>query len=235
MGIVRRSIAFAGVMAILSFGLATTPAGLFGAALASGGGGCDGGGGTGPTPGPTQVFASHFSGLSAAASYTIFSGTTETDIAVDAFQGQAALAVSGPTSINDVFLTISVSDGGVPIFDAFGCASNPDFQINQTLTSATLGLTSIQVTDLASNTSTMATVSAAWAGTGDITRVTQTSAFHSGAFTNTMTFVSFDRFGVASGTVADQDLGISVDGPADFAELDKVNSGGVFVCVQGSC
>ena len=233
----RRFVALTAVLGTLSIVVAGTTAGLVATALASGGGACEGVT-AGPTPGPTQVLAVHFSGVSAAASFTSVTGTTETDISVDAFDGTVTLAAgSGPTSIDAVFVAITVSDTvtGIQSVDAFGCTPAPDFQIDQTLTSATLAPTSVTVQDTISNTFSTATVSADWTGVGNETRTTQVSHFHSGTFTTTFNFIGFDRFANATGTVDDPGLSVSFDGPATFAELDNVKDGQVNVCVGGPC
>lgn len=233
----RRLIALAGVLGMFSVGLAATPAALVATAAAAGGGGCgSGGGGGGPVGGPTEVFASHFSGLSATASFTSFSGTTETDAFIDAFDGTVSLAGSGPTSISAVFVGITVSDpvNGITV-QAFGCAPNPDFQIDHALTSATLAPTSVTLFDYVSNGSPAATVSGDWTGVGDVTRTTQISTFHSGAFTEVFDIVGSSRGADATGTIGSSDLGVSLGGPASYAELDNVDAGGVSVCLRSSC
>ena len=232
----RRIVALTGVLGTLSIGLAGTPAGLVGTAGAAGGGGCGGAGGGGPTPGPVQVFASHFSGLDAALAFTSISGTIETDAFVDAFQGQVTLAATGPTPMNSVFAGITVTDlsNGNQLVEAFGCISNPDFQIDQALTSAMLAPTSIMLVDLISNNASTVTVSGNWSGVGVVTRVTQASHFHTAGFTTTFDFTGFSRQADASGTVTDQELNVSLSAP-DFAQLDKVEAGGVGVCFPGSC
>jgi hypothetical protein len=230
----RRFIALTGAVGALSIGLASTPAGLVATATASGGlGGCEGGGG--PTSGPTQVLASHAGDLAAAVSFTSVSGTTETDISIDAFQSTIALAGSGAASDSIVFVGITVTDTstGIQSVGAFGCTETPDFQVDQTLTSATLGPTSVTLVDPITNTSSAATVSAEWTGAGDVFRTTQVSHFHSGNFTETFNFTGFSRQADATGTVVDSDLGVSIDGPATYAEIDKVNVGVVSVCVGG--
>lgn len=236
MSTLRRFAALSGVLGMLSIGLAATPVGLIGTGVASGGGVCEGIT-TNPTPGPTEVFASNFSGISAALTFTSITGTTETDIGVDAIDGTATLAGSGPTAIDAAFVSITVSDTLTQSqsLAAFGCTANPDFQIDRTLTSATLRPTSVTLEDILSSTFTTATVSADWTGVGDTTRVTQASHFHSGAFTMTTDFIGFQRLAEATGTVDDTDLNVSIDGAANYAELDNVETGGVNVCVGGSC
>jgi hypothetical protein len=233
----RRLVALTAVLGTLSIAVAGTTAGLVATALASGGGACEGVA-AGPTPGPTQVLASHFSGVAAAASFTSVTGTTETDVGVDAFDGTVTLAAgSGPTSIDAVFVAITVSDTvtGIQSVEAFGCTPAPDFQIDQTLTLATLAPTAVTVQDTISDTFSTATVSADWTGVGNETRTTQVSHFHSGAFTTTFSFIGFDRLADATGTVDNPELGETFDGTATFAELDNVRDGGVNVCVGGSC
>lgn len=233
----RRFVASTAVLGMLSIAPAGTSAGLVGTAMAAGGGGCGSSGGSGGTSGPTQVFASQFSGISATASFTSVSGTTETDIGVDAFQGTTTLAATGPTSIDAAFVSIFVFDTvtGIESVEAFGCTPSPDFQIDQTLTSATLAPTSVTLVDFNTNASSTVTVSADWTGFGDETRQTQVSHFRSGGFTTTFRFVGFDRLANATGMVSDPDLSVDLDGAASFAELDKVSAGGVFVCVGGGC
>ena len=237
MGPFKRLVVCAGALGTLSIGLAGSSAALGVTAIAAGGGGCGGSGGSGGTSGPTQVFASHFTGISASASYTSVVGTTETDIGVDAFHGTATLAATGPGSIDAVFVTIFVFDteSGLQSVAAFGCVPSPNFQIDQTLTSATLAPTTVTLVDFNTNASSTVTVSAGWTGFGPETRQTQVSHFHSGGFTTTFNFVGFDRFANATGSVIDPDLNVSAAGAASFAELDKVEAGGVFVCLAGAC
>ncbi len=222
MRVCRRHVAVIGVLGVLSIGLATSTA----TAAAAGGISCAGGG----APGPTQVVsASHGNVLGAASWFTSVSGTTETDIFIDAFQG------SGASSGSIAFVEIAISDTetGIQSVEAFGCADNADFQIDQTLTSARLGPTTLTVVDVNTNTSTTATVSVDWTGIGDTSRTTQVSHFHSGNFTNIFNFIGFDRFGDATGTAADPELNVSFDGAAQQAGLDKVNDVFIFVCVGG--
>jgi hypothetical protein len=228
---VRRLVALAGILGTLSTALAGTSASLV-ATVAAGGGACEGGDAV-STPGPTQATAAHSSALGAAANFTSVSGTTETDIFISAFRESA----SGATSASVVFVQIMVFDTttGTPSLDALGCTESPNFQIDQALTSATLGPTSVTLVDSDSNTSTTATVSVDWTGVGDVTRQTNVSHFHSAAFTMIFNLTSFDRFADATGSVDDLGLNLSFDGAAVQADLDKVNDGLNFVCVGGSC
>jgi hypothetical protein len=225
MSVLRRLVATTGVVGLLSIGVAATPI----TAVAAGSVSCEGGGGSAP------VSASHFGGLSAASYFSSVSGTTQTDIFVDAFQERVSSAGSGASSGSIAFVQIAVSDTatGIQSVDAFGCAVNPDFHIDQTLTGATLGPTVVTLIDSYSNTSSIATVSVDWTGIGDTTRTTQTSHYHSGNFTMTFHFTGSDRFASATGTAADSDLNVSFGGTALQAELDKVSDGSVLVCVGG--
>jgi hypothetical protein len=223
----RRLVALTGVVGLLSIGVAITTA----TAVAAGSVGCEGGG----SPGSTPVSADHGNLLGAASFFASISGTTETDIFIDAFEERVSVAGSGASSGSIAFVEIAIFDtetGGQSI-DAFGCVTNPDFQIDQTLTSATLGPTLLTVVDSNTSTSTTATVSADWTGIGDTTRTTQTSHFHSGHFTNIFNLGGFDRFADATGTVADPGLNVNLDGAAIQASLDKVNDFFIFICVGG--
>jgi hypothetical protein len=197
--------------------------------VAAGSVSCAGGGGSAP------VSASHFMGRGAFSYFSSVSGTTQTDIFIDAVQERASPAGSGAISGSIAFVQIAVYDTatGVQSVDAFGCTENPDFHIDQTLTAATLGPTVVTLIDSNSNTSSTATVSVDWTGIGDTTRVTQTSHFHSGNFTMTFHFTGFDRFADATGAAADPELNVSFGGMALQAELDKFSTGNVFVCVGG--
>src|SRR5690242_7965452 len=227
----RRMAAVTGVLGLLTIILGATSAGLVETAFASGGGGCGGTGGGGPTPGPTQVFASHFSGLSASANFSSFSTDVngdliETDMTIDGFDGMVTLAATGPTRNNDVFASITITDmtTGVQPVAEFGCAANSGFHMDQAMTTAAVGPISVPLQDAFSGVSTTATVSASWTPAGPVTRQTQVSHFHSGAFTETFNFVGFDRFASVDGTVDDPDLGVSFAGPSTQGSFDKVNA-----------
>lgn len=231
MGVLRRFIALTGVFGSLSIMLAATPAGLAETALASGGDPCAGS--TFPTHGSASVFPSSSVTLAAAVSFTSVTGTTETDISVDAFNTESA--AGGSTAVAYVDISVWDTETGLPSVDAAGCVPNPDFQIDQTLTSARLAPVSVTVEDILSNTLSTATVWADWSGVGDMTHQTQVSHFHSGDFTMVFHFVGFDRFADTTATVDDPALNVSLDGAAGPGELDKVEEGMVMFCVGGPC
>jgi hypothetical protein len=220
----RRFVALTGVLGVLSIGVVTSTA------TASAAGNCQGGG---SASGPPQVSASHGHGLDAASDFFSVSGTTETDVFIDAFETVSS-AGAGASSGSVAFVQISVFDTetGVQSVDAFGCVDNPDFQIDQTLTSARLGPTSLTLVDSITSTSTNATVSVDWTGIGDISRTTQVSHFHSGGFTNIFNFIGFTRLADATGTAADPELNVSVNGAATQASLDKFTEFFIFVCAR---
>jgi len=222
----------AGVVGTLSIFVAPTSAGLVVTALAAGGG-CGSGGGGGTTPGPTQVFSGAQTGLLAFAMVQTVSGTTETDIFVTALQQTVYSAGAGPTSGPAAQVGITVFDisTGDPFVDAFGCTATPDFQINRLLTSASLGSTPIEVFDAVSSTTSTVTVSANWAGVGDVTRSGSADVFHSGNFTVTINDVEKVRNANAALSVSDATLGVDFDGAATSAELDEFRMGVTTVCV----
>ena len=220
----KRFVAATGVLGLLSIGVATSTA----TAVAAGGVSCNGGG----APRPTQVVSGdHGIQLGAASWFESVSGTTATDIFIDAFSDPGSGGQVG--SIAFVQISISDTETGIQSLDAFGCVENPDFQIDQTLTSARLGSTTLTMVDSNTNTSTTATVSVDWTGTGDRSHTTQVSHYHAAKFTNIFNFIGFDRFADAIGTAADPELNISLDGAALQAGLDKTNVVFIFVCVGG--
>jgi len=232
----RRMVAVGGGFGMLAIALAGTSAGVVKSASAAGGLGCAGTN-PGPKPGAAQVLASHFRGLSASESFSSVAGNTQTSVGVDVLQESLALAGSGSAAVTAVFVTITVTDltTGIDSVEASGCVPTSNFQMDQTLTSATLGATSVPVTDGLSGLTSIATVAGEWTGFGALTRQTNTSHFHAGSFTSSFNFIGFDRLATANGTASDSDLNVSFDGAADFAELDKVEAGGVTVCLKGAC
>jgi hypothetical protein len=211
--------------------------GLSGTAMAGGGGGGCAGGSSATSSGSTQVFASQVSGLLAEAAFISVSGTTETDIFIIASKASSVQSGSGSTSTSQAFVAISVFDTvtGVPSVEAFGSTPSPNFQIDQALTSATLGSTSIPVCDLVTNTSSAATVAANWTGVGSETKSVSTNLFRSGEFTIVNHFVGFDRSAQAIGSASDIALNVSFSGSAVFAGLFSATSGFIAVCVGTTC
>ena len=218
MGVWKRLAATIGLLGLLTVGAvaAATPA------VAAAGPTCEPGTPSGP------VSISHSGAIAAASDFTTVSGNIETDIFLTAVH-----TVSGSIA----YLLIEVFDPDTQTFfvDALGCAENPDFQIDQTLTGATLAPTAFTLVDSISNTSSTATVSGAWTATSDRTHTVAVSHYHSGKFTNIFNFTGFDRFADATGTVSDSDLGVSFDGAAWSAGLDKTNVVFLFVCAAGGC
>jgi hypothetical protein len=232
----RRYLSVVGAIGLLSIGAAGASIAQATTAAAAGGGGCASGP-SGTSPGSTQVFASQFSGLFAGAVYMSVSGTTETDIFVGAGLTSTVQSGGGSTSGSVAIVTIDAFDitTGNLMVAAFGCASNPDFQIDKQLTSAALGPTSITVFDFVSNTSSTADVAVDWVGAGSPTRTVETGLFHSGDFTIVDSFIGVSREAQASGSVSDTPLNVSFIGPAVEAQLDSVKSGTIAVCVGSTC
>ena len=218
MGVFKRFGATVGVLGLLSVGAVGTAT----AAVAAGGPSCE----PGSPSGPNSI--SHSGAVAAASDFSTVSGTTETDIfltGVDTVSGSIA------------YLQIEVFDPETQTFfvDALGCTANPDFQIDQTLTGATLAPTVFTMVDSISGNHSTATVTGAWTGTGDRTHTTQTSHYHSGRFTNIFNFIGFDRLADATATVSDPGIGVSFSGAAFSAGLDKTNVVFIFVCAAGGC
>jgi hypothetical protein len=235
----KRFLPSTGMVGLLSIGLTgVLSIGLAGTVAAAGGGGCSGGSGS-TTLSSSQVFASRVSGLFANAAFSSVSGTTETDVFIDAGNGSFAQSGTESTSTSGASVDISVFDTvtGIPSVEAFGFTPNPNFQIDRNLTSATLGPTAITVCNFLSPvpSTSVATVDATWIGVGSATQSVSTSTFHSGKFTITDHMVGFSRSAQATGSVSDAALNVSIDGSAVFAELDSVKSGTVAVCVGTTC
>ena len=218
MGVLKRFGATFGAVGLLAVGVGAAPTSAVAADSIS----CQPAAPSGPNS------FSHSVGLAAASDFSSVSGTTETDIFISAFD-----TASGSIA----FLQIEIFDTvtGTSSVDAAGCIENPDFQIAQTLTTATLAPTVFTLVDSISNTSSTATVSGSWTGISDMSRQAQTSHFHSGKFTNIFNFIGFERLADATGTASDPDLGLTFDGAAFSASLDKFNEVFLFVCAAGGC
>jgi hypothetical protein len=226
----KRFLAVTGLIGMFAIGLSGT-------AVAGGGGGGCAGGSSATSSGSTQVFASQISGLFADAGFSSVSGTTETDIDIFASKESFVQSSSGSRSTSQVLIVISVFDTvtGVTSVEAFGSAPTSNFQIDQALTSATLGSTSIPVCDVVTNTSSTATVAANWTGVGSKTQSVGTNFFHSGKFTTVNHFVGFSRSAQAIGSASDTALNVSFSGSAAFAGLFSLTEGFIFVCVGTTC
>src|SRR5690348_10520563 len=178
MGVWKRFGASVGVLGLLLVGAVAGAAPAAAAAL--GGPSCQ----PGTPSGPNSISASH--GLDAASDFSSVSGTTETDIFLSGLDTQSG---------SIAFVEIEVFDTvtGTVAVDAFGCADNPDFHVAPTLTGATLAPTVFTVVDSISGTSSIATVSGAWTGVGEMSHFAETSHFHSGRFTNVFNLTGFGR------------------------------------------
>ena len=226
----KRFLAVTGLIGMLAIGLSGT-------AMAGGGGGGCAGGSSVTSSGSTRVFESQVRSLNANAGFSSVSGTTETDIIISASKESFVQSGSGSTSTSEALIVISVFDTvtGVPAVEAFGTTPSPNFQIDQALTSATLGSTSIPVCDFVTNTSSTATVAANWTGVGSQTQFVSTNFFRSGEFIFVSRGVGFDRSAQATGSASDSALNVSFSGSAVFAGLFSETEGFIEVCVGTTC
>ena len=149
--------------------------------------------------GTTFVFRFH--GMAAQANFDNVSpdGCIDTFVFVDGFQNTFNKQTSSGA---DVFIGQFDLCTNTQLLGASGFTSNPNFQIDKKLLSASLSAT-ISVTDFVSSSTFNVAVSVAWTSTSAIAHEISSFHFHTKAFTENGHFNADFRDANASGTVSD--------------------------------
>ncbi len=147
--------------------------------------------------GNTTVFRFH--GLSAFAFFDNVNGCIDTSVSVDGFQNTVNKQTSSGA---DIFIDQFDNCAGTELLAAEGSTSNPSFQIDKKLLSASLSA-NILVTDFLTNNTFNVSVSVAWTSTSAIGHENSTFHFHTKGFTENGHFNADFRDANASGTVSD--------------------------------
>ena len=147
------------------------------------------------------TFVSKFHGLSAQANFDNLSpdGCIDTFVFVDGFQNTFGKQTSSGA---DVFIGQFDICTNTQLLSASGSTSNPNFQIDKKLLSASLN-TTISVFDSVSGNTFNVSVSVAWTSTSAIAHENSTFHFHTKGFTENSHFNANFRDANASGTVSD--------------------------------
>jgi len=147
------------------------------------------------------TFVSRFHGLSAQADFDNLSpdGCIDTFVFVDGFQNTVNKQTSSGA---DIFIDQFNNCTSIELLAAFGSTSNPNFQIDKKLLSASLSAT-ISVTDFVSGSTFNVAVSVAWTSTSAIAHENATFHFHTKGFTENFHNNADFRDANASGTVSD--------------------------------
>ncbi len=172
------------------------------------------------------TFVSKFHGLSAQANFDNLSpdGCIDTFVFVDGFQNTFnKQTISGA----DVFIGQFDSCTNTQLLGASGSTSNPSFQIDMKLLSASLN-TTISVTDFVSGSTFNVSVSMAWTSTSAIGHEIQTFHLHTKAFTENAHLNADFRDANASGTVSDGTTNFTPS-PSVFAQTMSAKEVDVFI------
>ena len=176
--------------------------------------------------GNTTVFRFH--GLSAFAFFDNVNGCIDTSVSVDGFQNTVNKQT---TSGADIFIDQFDNCAGTELLAAEGSTSNPSFQIDKKLLSASLSA-NILVTDFLSCNSTCNTfnvsVSVAWTSTSAIAHEQESFHFHTKGFTENAHFNADFRDANASGTVSDGTTNFTPS-PSVFAQTMSAKAVDVFI------
>ncbi len=171
------------------------------------------------------TFVVRFHGLSAFSNFDNVSpdGCIDTFVSVDGFQNTVNKQT---TSEADIFFDQFDSCTGTELF-AFGSTSNPNFQIDKKLLSASLRATIPVCCDVFGNTFNLS-VNLTWTSTSAIAHENSTFHFHSKGFTENAHFNADFRDANASGTVSDGTTNFTPS-PSVFAQTMSAKAVDVFI------
>ena len=163
-----------------------------------------------------------FHGLTAFAEFDTYSpnGCVETFVYVDGTH-------SHNYTVGDVFIGQFDYCTQTLLLSAFGSASNPNFQIDKKLGSASLN-TTIPVTDYVSGNTFNVSISVTWTAIDALMHENGSFHFHSKGFIDNSHFNAGFRDANASGTVSDGTTNYTPDS-ALYAQLASMKSGDVFI------
>jgi hypothetical protein len=163
-----------------------------------------------------------FHGLTAFAEFDTNSpdGCVETFVYVDGTQGHKSTEA-------DVFVGQFDNCTQTLLLSAFGSASNPHFQVDKKLGSASLSAT-IPVTDEVSGTTLNVSVSVTWTALDALMQENGTFHFHSKGFIDNSHFNAAFRDANASGTVSNGTTNYT-PASADYAQIASMKTGDVSI------